>query len=210
MVHRIFIAINLPEDVKQKLSDYQKKLADLFMSCQDSFNKEPVRWVKKHNLHLTLIFLGNTSDQELYEICKITKQTASKEDPFFINFNKICYGPQPQNKFSEEQTINKKIPRFIWVEGEKNKELIRLRQNLEKALFNSKNRSSSQLEKRGFLPHLTLGRIKQWEWKKIEPEERPEIEQEISLSVPVNSVEIMESKLKREGPEYTILESIKL
>ncbi|PIX88575.1 MAG: hypothetical protein COZ30_00470, partial [Candidatus Nealsonbacteria bacterium CG_4_10_14_3_um_filter_36_16] len=55
--------------------------------------------------------------------------------------------------------------------------------------------------------HITLGRIKQWEFRQIEPEERPEVNEEINLTFEVNSIEVMESELKRGGSEYTILES---
>ena len=65
-------------------------------------------------------------------------------------------------------------------------------------------------EKRGFSSHITLERIRQWEWRRIEPEERPEIEEEINLSFLVNSIKVMESLLKRKGPKYTILESANL
>ena len=58
--------------------------------------------------------------------------------------------------------------------------------------------------------HVTLARLREWEFRKIDPEERPEINEKINIEVPVNSIEIMESKLKRGGSEYTICESISL
>ena len=67
-----------------------------------------------------------------------------------------------------------------------------------------------KIEKREFSPHITLARIKTWQWREIEPEERPEIEREIDLNFEVNSIEVMESAIKRTGAEYNILESIKL
>ena len=44
----------------------------------------------------------------------------------------------------------------------------------------------------------------------IEPEERPEINEDIDLIFTVESIEVMESELKRGGPVYTILESHEL
>ena len=76
-------------------------------------------------------------------------------------------------------------PRMIWVTGEKIKEF-------------------------GIFPHITLGRIKTWEFRIIEPEERPEVDEEIDLRFEVNSIEVMESELKRGGSEYTVLESCPL
>ena len=59
-------------------------------------------------------------------------------------------------------------------------------------------------------PHITLGRIKLWEFRQIEPEERPDVSREIDLVFEVNSIEVMESQLKRIGPDYTILKSCPL
>ena len=183
---RIFIAVNLPENIKKELLLYQEKWPDL-----------PIKWVKPDNLHITLVFLGSVKDQEILEIDKAVKEIAARHQPFSINLNRICYAPP------------KKIPpRMIWAEGQKVEELANLKQDLEKSLIDSGINFS--LENRDFRPHITLGRIKAWEWKKIEPEERPEIDEEISLNFPVNSIEVMESQLKRGGAKYAILESVKL
>ncbi|HUS49948.1 MAG TPA: 2'-5' RNA ligase family protein, partial [Candidatus Paceibacterota bacterium] len=79
---RVFIAINLPEDIKKKLTDYQEKWPEL-----------PIRWTKKDNIHITLFFLGYLNNEEIVEVCKMTKEVASRRSSFFVNLNKICYGP---------------------------------------------------------------------------------------------------------------------
>jgi len=186
MRHRIFIDINLPEDVKKRLADFQSQWPEL-----------PARWTKPENLHITLAFLGYLTDEELVEILRITKEVAQRHQPFSINLNKICYGPP------------KMPPRMIWVEGEKSKDLANLQLDLEKSLTSS-GKIKFEPEERSFTCHITLGRIRQWEFRQIEPEERPNVETEISLSFDVSSIEVMESSLKRTGPEYTILESCPL
>ncbi len=163
---RIFIAINLPENIKKKLAEYQKKWPEL-----------PIRWTKPENLHITLDFIGYVADEELLEVCKKTKEIADKHNFFEIKLTRICYGPL---RFRSGQA-----PRMVWAIGEKIKEL-----NLS--------------------PHITLGRIRKWEWQRIEPEERPSVDEEIDLNFSVDSIELMESVLKKGGPEYTILESFKL
>ena len=65
-------------------------------------------------------------------------------------------------------------------------------------------------ESKGFSPHITLARIGQWEWKRIEPEERPEINEDINFVFEVDSIEIMESELKRGGAIYSVFESYPL
>jgi len=184
MRHRIFIAINLPEKIRMELSKYKENWPEL-----------PVRWTKKDNLHITLIFFGYLLDEELLEIFKITKEVAARNQSFLLNLSKICYGPP-----------EKMPPKMVWVQGEKSREFASLKDDIEKSLGNSERVSFSP-EKRVFSPHITLGRIRTWEFRQLEIEERPEISEDISLSFEVNSIEIMESHLKRRGPEYTIIES---
>lgn len=188
MNHRIFIAINLPKNIKAQLLNYQKELRDL-----------PIRWVKEDNLHITLIFLGYLKDEEVAEVCKIAREVVPKTPSFLINLTGICYGPP------------KKIPpRMVWITGEKSQELASLKDNLEKELLGGSATNNFKAEARAFSPHITLGRIKQWEWCRIDPEERPQVEKNISLNFDVQSIEVMESRLKRGGTEYTILEACPL
>lgn len=187
MRQRIFIAINLPENIKRKLAIYQAEMPEL-----------PIRWTKEDNLHITLVFIGYANDEELLEISKTTKAIAKRHSPFSVNLTKICYGPP-----------KKMPPRMIWTVGEKSQEFTSLRDDLNKSLMDSEGVRFSP-ERREFSPHITLGRIGKWEWQRIEPEERPAVEKEINLSFPVDSIEVMESQLKRGGAEYIILESHKL
>ena len=182
---RVFIAINLPDNIKKQLIKFQEKWSDF-----------PVRWVRAENLHLTLAFLGNLSDEEVGKICQDLKGVKLKQHPFLINLVKISYGPQ-----------GKKIPGLVWAEGERSDQLDFLREEVNNTLEGSIGFSS---ERRDFLPHITMGRIRKWEWRKIEPEERPDILENISFSFEVRSIEIMESELKRTGAEYVELGSISL
>jgi len=177
---RVFIAINLPEDIKKKLAGYKEKWPEL-----------PIKWTKLNNIHITLAFLGYVADEEIINICKAVKEAGSKHSSFSVNLFKICYGP-----------ADKKPPRMVWVIGEKSEEFASLKHDLDKSLAIS--------EKRQFSPHITLGRIRKWEWQRIEPEERSSVDEEIDLSFSVDSIELMESVLKKGGPEYTILESYNL
>jgi 2'-5' RNA ligase len=98
---------------------------------------------------------------------------------------------------------------MIWVKGEKSDEFTALRDTLENSLLDSSNISFTA-EKRAFSPHITLARIKQWDFKRIDPEERPQVEEDINFNFSVDSIEIMESQLKRSGAVYSILESHQL
>ena len=193
-MHRIFIAINLPEKVKTELEKLGKEIESLF---PPKLNRGMFRWVKKENLHITLLFIGNVRDEEIPKISQIVKDVAQSQKPFSLRIEKVSYGPP------------KKIPpRLIWVEVERKPELSEIAKKLKKEMAESG--ILRKVEQREFSPHITLARIKSFWWKRMEPEERPEIEREIALDFEVNSIEIMESKLKKTGAEYTALESAKL
>jgi 2'-5' RNA ligase len=156
---RIFIAINLPKDIKEELFNFQKKF-------EWEGSQWWAKWTKKDNLHITLEFLGYVNEKDLPAIFKKTEEFASKTPAFTINLDKINYFPDSNS------------PKYIFATGGKY--------------------------------HVTLARVREWEWKKINPDDRPDIKEEIDLSFEVSSIEVMESFLKRGGPEYTALKSFRL
>ena len=179
MLHRIFLAINLPKTIKTELLGYKERWPEL-----------PARWTTQGNLHITLVFLGNTSEKELEEVRHIAREVAANHKTFSFSLSQIVYEPQ------------KKQPRMIWAKGTMSKELMSLQKDLTRAL--------GYQEEHPFSLHITLARLNEWEFRRIEPEERPIIDEEISLTIPVSSFEIMESTLKRGGAKYSVIESIAL
>ena len=183
--HRIFVAINLPMEIKKELIGYQKKWPEL-----------PSKLTAPNNLHITLAFLGDLTDIELGEACLAIKEVSGRHSSFSINFKKISYGPE-----------GKIPPRMIWAIGEKSKELLSLKKDLQNSLLEKSGLASDQ---KSLSPHITLARISAFKWRAIEIEERPEVNENIDLVFTVESIEVMESILKRTGPEYTIIESMQL
>ena len=180
--HRIFIAINLPGDVRKFLAGYEKKFSTL-----------PAKWTSVDNLHITLVFLGDLTDIELGEVCLIVKEVAERHNTLNITLHKIDYGPD-----------GKLPPRMLWALGEKNEVLSLLKKELEEALL---EKVKFIPELRAFRPHINLARINAFGWRAIEPEERPEVAENIDVTFTVESIEVMESALKSGGPQYTIIES---
>ena len=185
--HRIFLAINLAEKIKRRLENYQKEIESSFnfLDCES-----PIRWTRINNLHITLVFVGDVFTQDLDGVLQAARKGAEDQTPFELKLNRICLAPP------------NKSPRMIWLAGERNQQLETIKNSLEKALLGSSSGPSS--------PHITLGKIRQWQWKRIDPEEMPQIDKEIPLNILVDSIDIMESESKKGGPQYTILESIKL
>ncbi len=183
--HRTFIAINLPPEVKKRLANFEKKYHDV-----------PARWTGIDNLHITVLFFGDLTDEELAEVCRITGEVAKKHESFNVSLDKVAYGP-----------VDKIPPRYIWAGGQTSEELVNLKKDLEETLFES---VKFKIDKNVFTPHITLARIKEFEWRRIEPEERPQVGEDVSWSFTINSIEVMESELKKGGPQYVVVESHQL
>lgn len=185
--HRVFIAISLPQNIKKQLVSYERRWPEL-----------PIKWTNPDNLHITLVFLGLCSDDEIFEVCNIVKSAASNNYSFKVVLNRIAY-----------DSSGSKIPRMVWVTGEKSQGLSFLRNDLEKSLMGS-NILNVGSENKTFFPHITLGRIRSWEFRRFDLDERPVVDNDILLDFKVDFVDIVESRLRRNGPEYTVLKSYRL
>ncbi len=187
MKKRIFIAINLPNKIKKELADVQNQLAEFDL---------PIRWTKIKNIHLTLVFLGYIEEKKVTEVTKVIEALINKVRSFEISIKNLGVFP------------NFKNPRIIWIGIENNKDLI----NLRNGLVNNLRGLKFKIEKRDFSPHLTLGRTK----KRISVKagNLENIYKKIGKvdleKFRVESVEIMESKLKVGGFDYKEIKSIKL
>lgn len=190
---RIFLAVQLPDTVKQKLLAFKEQWPEL-----------PARWTSPHNLHFTLVFLGNTSEAELQTLVGLCKEVGERHAPFKLAVEHIMYGPHSTD--SGQATPR---TRMVWAQLTQPRELTELQKDIGQSLTTSKE-IFYKPEKRGFTPHLTLARLRQWEAQRMELEELPQIDEEISLFFSVNSFDIMQSQLRRTGAEYTTLQSIPL
>ncbi len=177
MGHRIFIASHLPNDVKKIFLDYQQKKLHNF----------GFRLIPEQALHLTLVFIGYVSNDNILKINKACQNIASLFFPIEVKLNKITYGPNPHS------------PRLIWAEGEISKNLDKLHKALENELMDQG--INFKIENRLFKPHVTLARFQ----NETKPPRLSELEEKINKSFVINSISIIESELSRSGPQYTDL-----
>ncbi|MDP4009009.1 MAG: RNA 2',3'-cyclic phosphodiesterase [bacterium] len=181
---RIFIALNLPHAIKQELLSLREQLHDL-----------PARWTTVENLHVSLAFLGNKSEQELAQISTILQDVGKTQAPISLSFTNTMYGPSPKN------------PRMIWAVLKPTQELLALQGTIEKNLALA---NFFEAEHALFFPHVTLARLKDTEFRRMEEEERPTIEIPLSLYCNISSIDLMESMQGRGVAEYKSLASIQL
>ncbi len=175
MKRKIFIAIQPPEEIKEKL-----------FSIKNDFLMIPAKWTEKSNLHITLSFIGYVEENEIEEIRANIGKDVKDIDGFSLKITDISYA-----------TSESKIPKMIWANVERSDDIIHLKKVMGKDMSN-------------FFPHITLARINTWEFKKIEPEELPDVNIELDLNFKVESIDLMESKVSRGKVKYELLEKFKL
>ena len=135
-VIRTFIAVDLPENVKEAIGQVSEQL-------QDNLSGTPVRWVNPEKIHLTLKFLGDVSRENISIVQKILESEASKRQAMEIGIGGIGAFPKIRH------------PRVIWIGVEAPSELFDLRRGIESGVA----RLGYNYDKYDFTPHLTLGRI---------------------------------------------------
>ncbi|PJC00627.1 RNA 2',3'-cyclic phosphodiesterase, partial [bacterium (Candidatus Moisslbacteria) CG_4_9_14_0_8_um_filter_36_20] len=72
---RSFIAVNLPEEIKEEI----KKIIDILGQSGNG-----VKWVEPRNLHLTLHFLGWLEEEKIEDVKKILSEATKGLDPCFM------------------------------------------------------------------------------------------------------------------------------
>ncbi|HIE43476.1 MAG TPA: RNA 2',3'-cyclic phosphodiesterase, partial [Candidatus Omnitrophica bacterium] len=183
---RYFIALPLPEELKQEISKLQSQLKE---------TQADVKWVNSKDLHITLKFLGGIEQEKVETISEKLNRGLDGFLPFTFTIGEIGSFPSLES------------PKVIWIGVEKNRErVVELAEKVEELL---KTLGFSH-ERRPFHPHLTLGRIRSRKQigeliRKLKSLKIPEFR-----PVEVERVILFQSILKPEGPEYKILREFKL
>jgi len=179
---RIFIAVDLPKEVKNYLYDLQKEL-----QVEKKYNK--INWIAKKNLHLTLRFLGDITKEELSKV---------EEELERIRLNKFEAILKGTGIFPNEI-----IPRIVWVGLEPKEGIQKLQHKVDELTLGI---GKAEQE---FSAHITLGRIKKLEKKKELLEKIKELKIK-ELKWKIEKITIFESVLSKEGPKYKIIKEIVL
>lgn len=135
-VIRSFIAIDLPDSLNTALERASRQLQDLLAGL-------PIRWVPVQNIHLTLKFLGDVSENNIPMIQSIVQSEAAQHRIFEISVGGFGVFP------------NSARPRVLWVGVEAPDELI----NLQRRIDVESARLGYAPDQREFSPHLTFGRV---------------------------------------------------
>jgi RNA 2',3'-cyclic 3'-phosphodiesterase len=124
---RLFVGIGFPPELKLRLS----------LLCSGI---PGARWVDPGNLHLTLRFIGEISEDVAADVDETLARLQARRFDLQLAGTGVFGGDRPRN---------------LWVGIERNPELTTLRDKIELAL----TRAGLPPEPRKFAPHVTLARL---------------------------------------------------
>ncbi len=127
-MYRLFVALDIPFEIRKRIS----------MIC---CGLNGVKWVPEENLHLTLKFIGEKSEDVAEEIAQVLSEI--KFEAFEIILKDVGCFPI------------RKDPKILWIGVNDNLAINSLFKKIEKALISLE----LEPEKRNFYPHVTIARI---------------------------------------------------
>ncbi|HBE42742.1 MAG TPA: RNA 2',3'-cyclic phosphodiesterase [Bacteroidales bacterium] len=176
-MQRIFIALKIkPENNLLRLHSTLKSL----------LGNEKINWVDPGNIHLTLVFLGDTEEERIKMAAIMLKQRCTGFGEFDFNLS----GTGVFKDFRD--------PRVIWIGIEDPGKLAELYNTIKTGLEDT----GFKTEERPFKPHITIARIKFLKHPEILRSVIDKYRDSEIQKVPVKEVILYESILKPTGPVY--------
>ncbi len=175
---RCFVAVDIDDhQVRSALLRTQKALV---ASGAD------VKVVEEENIHITLKFLGEISEERTSRVAELVKKIAFK--PFTLDFNGVGVFPSPNR------------PSVVWagVSGEAS-EMLAVFTELERGL----TALGFEPERRSFQPHVTLCRVRSGRNRAELAEVVKRMENEEFGIQRVEHIRLKKSVLTRSGPIYS-------
>jgi 2'-5' RNA ligase len=153
-------------------------------------HEKMINWVRPTNIHLTLKFIGETPPQDEPKIIEAVSKVVENHHSFTMDFNRTgIFGARY-------------APRVLWLGMQQTPdELLRLEEDVLKA-FDS---IGYQRDRQNFVPHLTLGRIKDLCEKQYFQKVVQAIEQKTYIHQEVNEIILFQSILRPDGAVYKIV-----
>lgn len=133
---RLFVAVELPKEIKDELYTFQLKLKPFLKAV----------FVHKKNLHLTLKFLGDVEEKKVEGIKRKLKEIKLKK--FKVKLDGTGVFP------------NEKFIKIVWVGLSPEKKVMDLQKAVDGELIEFSERETR------FVSHLTLARVKNVKHKK--------------------------------------------
>ncbi|HKM66018.1 MAG TPA: RNA 2',3'-cyclic phosphodiesterase [Candidatus Acidoferrum sp.] len=180
---RLFIAIEIPPEIRATFAALLKEFRAV---------APQVKWVRPENLHVTLKFLGEAETAKLSALQNALSAIRSHQ-PVNLEFRGLGFFP------------NEKRPKVFWAGLDSSPNLKSLAADIDSAT----HRLGFPLEDRPFAPHLTLARFQPPE---IPPKLLQANQQKSAQpfgSLQTGEIQLIESKLKPAGAEYTTVQTFR-
>lgn len=175
---RLFVAIELVEQVQSMLGDVQSALK---RSC------DGVRWIQPALVHLTVKFLGEVPDSDVNQVADAVARAAVDATPFTMRLAGCgCFPPRG-------------AVRIVWAGVEEaSGALLQCVEAVEAQLESC----GFPKERKPFSPHITIGRVRE---DRSAGRIRSAVEGHTlgPAQQPVSSITLMSSVLSPKGPTYT-------
>jgi RNA 2',3'-cyclic 3'-phosphodiesterase len=190
MKKRVFIALPLPEELRQNIEKSLDEIADTI--------PEQMRIARRENWHITLIFLGDRDDEEIGHVLRALENVAHETDILEITLHNIMFGPARMTENGLESITR---PRMVWLTGtqESSHKVGALRDAVEEQIL--KENVHVKQENRQFTTHITLARARGG----------VAVSKQFSYPFPksfiAERIELIESTLTPKGPYYDTLTS---
>jgi 2'-5' RNA ligase len=183
---RSFVAIEIPEDLRQKLRELLRGLRS---------TGADVKWVRPEGMHLTLKFLGPVDRENLEAISISLRPITEKFPPLEMKAQGVGAFPSLLN------------PRVVWAGLEDARGVL---PELQKEIEAAVAALGFPPEERPFKPHLTLGRVRSPEGRKA-LSRMLETKTTLDLgSFRAERVILFRSDLRPEGAVYTKIDEFQL
>jgi 2'-5' RNA ligase len=178
---RTFIAIELPPEVRQFLSE-----------CQDRLRRAgaDVKWVRPDLIHLTLVFLGEVPAEMQGDLEAAAREALAGFAPMKLHV--IGAGRFPSHG----------LPRTLWIGVS---EVAANLQRLQQALADATAVFAEKPEDRAFTAHLTLGRVRSGKHARDLTGMLDAMSGATGPACEAREVTIFKSELSLQGPTYTAL-----
>ena len=188
--YRLFIAIRMPEQIKDAMAGAQSDL-------RQALPEQGVTWTKREQLHLTLKFLGNVDTQLVVALNEQLHAACQIFAPLTLRVERVGAFP------------NARLPRVIWAgltdaEGQ----LLKLQSAVEAA---SQNFTVLEPEKK-FTGHVTLGRAKRINWRdsQVLSGRLTDMADRFFGQWTAGEIEIMRSELAADGARHNSIGTVHL
>ena len=177
---RVFIAIELPLEIRKRIAQHIDLLRHEFSDVRAS-------WSGEANLHLTLKFLGNTPVARIPVLSDATKTAARTVSPFPLIISGSGIFP-PHGR-----------PNVIWIGIEDPSQKLH---QLYSALEDGCAEAGFEREARTYHPHLTIARLRSQRGARGLAQRHKEMDFS-PVTVTVSELVVFSSELRSEGSLHT-------